>query len=223
MREWMRKAAEANRAYRDGAFDEAAEGYQALLEAGARTGDVYFNLGSAHYQAGRPGPAAWAWESAIRARPGDEEARSHLERLRAEVGARAEPRPLAHRVGARIDGNLAGLLLLLGWTAFLALLFLRLRRLGGRSAGFAAGLALLVALVGGVGLGLVEAERRAGWAVILVPVEARLAPHEGAQSLLSLEEASRVRIERREGGWALLRLGEEARGWVPASAVAEVE
>lgn len=221
MSELLRRAAEANRAYREGEFATAAEGYRALMDGGARSGDLYFNLGSALYQDGRPGEAAWAWERALRMEPGDEAALSQLERVRGELGVGAEPLPFAHRLGARLDGNLCSLLLLVAWIAFCGLLLLR-RRIGPRVASLAAAIALLGALLGGTGLYLVEAERRAGWAVVIRSVEARLAPHEEAESLSSLKEASRVRIARREGDWALLRLGESARGWVPGSAVAEI-
>lgn len=222
----MQRAAAASRAYREGRFEEAAAAYEAMVEAGAGSGDVWFNLGNSHYHAGAKGKAAWAWESALRANPGDEAARQQLETLRAEVQhARVADRTLLEGIGARLDAEVAAHLLLIAWIFGCGILLLRRGLRSGwrrRFTAFLAALALVGAAFGGAGVALAELERRAGWAVVLRPVEARLAPHEGAEVLTRLGETSRVRLLRREGGWVLLRLGEEAAGWVQEEAVAAI-
>src|SRR5690606_7900599 len=80
------RAAAAAQAYRDGAYEEAVQDYQALVDAGAGSADVWFNLGNAHYHTGARGKAAWAWENALRLAPRDEVVRRQLENLRAEAG-----------------------------------------------------------------------------------------------------------------------------------------
>src|SRR5690606_2150151 len=128
-------AARAHRAFHEGDYQGAALHFERLVELGAGSADVWFNLGAAHYRAGRKGHAAWAWENALRVDPGDEEARAALERLREEL-PRAEVRiqaPLLDELGARLDGDLAAIFLLFGWgfgCAFLALGRLRSARRG---------------------------------------------------------------------------------------------
>lgn len=222
----MQRAAVAAQAYREGRFEEAARGYESLVEAGARSADVWFNLGNAHFHAGAKGKAAWAWENALRADPGDEAVRQQLEHLRSEVGeARVVSASTLHGIGARLDGGTAAHLLLLGWIFGCGILLLRTRlraRWRRVFAAFLAGLALLVAAVAGAGLALVELDRRAGWAVVIEPVELLLAPHEGAEGIVRLAETSRVRILRREGGWCLVHLDEGSSGWAPAAAIAAI-
>jgi len=218
-------AAKAHRAFREGDYDVAARHFEKLVEMGAGSADVWFNLGAAHYRAGRKGRAAWAWENALRVDPTDEEARASLERLREEL-PRAEVRvqaPLLDELGARLDGDAAAILLLAGWS--LGCAFLALRRLLSARRGLAtalAVLALLVAAVGAAGLYLVERNLRAGWAVVLEPVDLRAAPHDGAEAVRALPEGARVRVERQEGGWALLREEAGPGGWVPAEALGRV-
>lgn len=225
MSEVWSTAARAHRAFHEGDYQGAALHFERLVELGAGSADVWFNLGAAHYRAGRKGHAAWAWENALRVDPGDEEARAALERLREEL-PRAEVRiqaPLLDELGARLDGDLAAIFLLFGWgfgCAFLALGRLRSARRG-LASGLAA-LALLVAAVGAAGLYLVERNLRAGWAVVLEPVDLRAAPHGEAETVRALAEGARVRIERLEGRWALLRAGAGPGGWVPAEALGKV-
>lgn len=225
MSEIWRTAAKAHRAFREGEFSEAARHFEELVEQGAGSADVWFNLGAAHYRAGRKGKAAWAWENALRVDPGDEEARAGLERLRAEL-PRAEVRveaPLVEEIGARLDGNTTALFLLLGWGFGCAFLVLGRRLRAHRTlASLLAALAFLAALVGGAALYLVERHRSAGWAVVLEPAQLRSAPHDGAEAIRPLAEGSRVRVERFDGSWALLRGGEGPGGWVPSAALGKI-
>lgn len=219
----LQQAAAAARAYREGDFAAAARGFEALVEAGAGSADVWTNLGNAHFHAGELGKAAWAWENALRTRPGDEAVRAQLAGLRADAeGVQVVPGSAFHRIGARLDPGVAADLLLGGWILACGLLLVRTQLGTGWRRGLAGALAafsLVVALFGGAGLLLVEADRRAGWAVVVDPVVARAAPHEEAEVLARLGAGSRVRILRQEGGWSFLLLGEEARGWAPAAQV----
>ncbi len=85
--------AEANEAAFARRYDEAAQEYERLIEAGVEDADVEFNLGTVHAQADRLGPAIQHFERALRLRPGDDEAQRSLEdarRVLAERRARAE-------------------------------------------------------------------------------------------------------------------------------------
>lgn len=220
------RAAAAAQAYRDGAYEEAVQDYQALVDAGAGSADVWFNLGNAHYHTGARGKAAWAWENALRLAPRDEVVRRQLENLRAEAGVvRPAGDSVLHGVAARLDPAGFALVLLAGWIVGCGLVILRphLRAPWRKTvAGLFAGLAFAGAVVGGTGLALVEWDRRAGWAVAIESVDLRQAPHEGAGVVGRLEEAARVRILRREGSWVLLDLGAGRTGWSRAGAIAPI-
>ena len=42
----------ANQNYEAGQFEQAAAGYEAIIEAGVRNSDVYYNLGNAYFKQG---------------------------------------------------------------------------------------------------------------------------------------------------------------------------
>lgn len=75
----------ANRAMLAENFDEAVEGYQRLVEAGLVHPDLYFNLATAYYRQGRKGLAVLFYEKTLDLNPGDEGARSNLERIRKDL------------------------------------------------------------------------------------------------------------------------------------------
>ena len=45
----------ANRAYADGKYEDAIEMYLSIINEGMESGEVYFNLGNAHYKANQVG------------------------------------------------------------------------------------------------------------------------------------------------------------------------
>ena len=54
---WEESFFKANQAYKDGQFDAAVEGYEALIGSGHAGGDLFFNLGNAYFRQDKLG---WA-------------------------------------------------------------------------------------------------------------------------------------------------------------------
>ena len=81
---------EANTLYANGDYSEASQGYSELLQAGHRSGDVYYNLGNALYREGRLGHAVLAWEIALQLKPRDGDAKANV-RMARELGGDSEP------------------------------------------------------------------------------------------------------------------------------------
>lgn len=59
----------ANTAYESGAFGDAVEGYQALVEAGVQDASLFYNLGNAYYKLGEFGYAVLYYERSLRLDP----------------------------------------------------------------------------------------------------------------------------------------------------------
>jgi tetratricopeptide (TPR) repeat protein len=78
----------ANAAFAAGRYDDAAAAYRALADTTPRV-DVYFNLGTAEANAGRLGPAVWAFEQALVLDPADDDARHNLESVRLSAASRS--------------------------------------------------------------------------------------------------------------------------------------
>ena len=60
-----------NRAYTEGRYQEAVEGYLKILDQNLESGEVCFNLGNAYYKLGQIGPAMLYYEKARKYLEGD--------------------------------------------------------------------------------------------------------------------------------------------------------
>jgi len=69
---------EANSAYRDGRYHDAACLYQRIIDAGYATGDLYYNLGNTFFKNGAVGSAILNYRKALMLTPRHEDAQSNL-------------------------------------------------------------------------------------------------------------------------------------------------
>lgn len=76
---------QANKLYEQGKYDEAAAAYQALLQRGAVSPVVYFNLGNAWFKSGQTGRAIAAYRQAEHLAPRDPNVRFNLQFARKKV------------------------------------------------------------------------------------------------------------------------------------------
>lgn len=227
----------AGEAYARGDYEEAAEGYRRLLDAGVRDPDVHYDLALTELRREDFGRAIQHLRIALTLRPGDDEAQATLAAARtALVSARAESEGTAVvQEGAPIMEVLGGRFTeaTLAW-ATLALLFLTLLALVLRSrmrgsARLASGVAaaLLVPLFLLAGLGVLERRGAFRDGPRAVMLEDRTPLREGP------DERAQVRSEAREGEeaillgaderWRRVRLRDGRQGWTPASAVGLVD
>jgi hypothetical protein len=73
------------------AFDEAATRFEQLIDDGVVNGALHYNLGNAHLQAGRLGPAILSYRRAEQLIPGDPRLRHNLEYARSLRTSRIAP------------------------------------------------------------------------------------------------------------------------------------
>jgi len=84
---------DANRAYLEGKYDVAAQKYQQLIENGAISGEVYFNLGNSYYKLNQFGLAILYYEKANRFLQGDEALEKNLKLARLRTIDEIDPIP----------------------------------------------------------------------------------------------------------------------------------
>jgi len=77
----------ANRLYEQGKFTEATVAYEKMIQSGAVSSAVYFNLGNAYFKSGRLGRAIAALRHAETLAPRDPDVRANLQFVRARVQA----------------------------------------------------------------------------------------------------------------------------------------
>jgi tetratricopeptide (TPR) repeat protein len=84
---------DANRAYLEGRYDEAAQKYLQLIDKGVASGEVYFNLGNSYYKMNQYGLAILYYEKANRFLQGDEALEKNLKLARLHTIDEIEPIP----------------------------------------------------------------------------------------------------------------------------------
>ena len=77
----------ANSLYAQGQYAEAVEAYEAVLQSGLASGNIYFNLGNAYFKAGQAGRAILNYERARRFLPSDPDVAANLQFARSRTGA----------------------------------------------------------------------------------------------------------------------------------------
>lgn len=223
--------AAANRAYKQGRYDQAIPLYEALVATGVVNEELFYNLGNAYFRAGRLGPAIYQYERALRIDPGHDDARYNLEIARQVVAERVADR----LKGAENDPWWVRLAiffsmsqLTIGFLILDVLLFAGLIALRFLATGFAR--SALIATVAFVGLAM------AGSLVLLraqvyvheqvhqgIIIADQVVMREGADQRSAergkLHPGVRVRLSGREPGWWRIRLANGMEGWVPDTAV----
>lgn len=215
-------AEDVNAAFAADDLPRADAAIGALLDGGATTADVYFNLGNLRFRQERVPEAVLAWRCAEARAPRDPDVAANLDFARrtlkrAEAPARPYPSwaPLQALLtpdeGQWLGAGLAGL----AWLVLAAALSgpLRERLAWARiPAGLAVGLGVLVGL-GGWAQGRVP-----GIAVVLQPTHAT-SDLGGGSTLFELPAGAEVRVLDAGGGQLLVGADDARRGWVPSSAV----
>jgi len=225
--------AEANRLYEAGQFAGAAVGYQALVDAGAHDGRLYYNLGDAYFKRGDLGRAILNFCRAQRLLPRDGDVAANLRLARAKTLDRIETE----------DTGIVGFIRrAVGWSAL--------------DEAAIATLALWVALCGLVSAAIVWPARRRLWLYLTVVVAVLLflgvltvgvkwmdehGPSSGRPAVVVAEEVAvhsgpgddylaeftlhagaEVRVVERRAGWVRIALPGDLQGWTPGEAVIEI-
>jgi hypothetical protein len=223
--------AAANRAYKEGRYDQAIALYEALDATEVEHEDLYYNLGNAYFRAGRLGPAIYQFERALRLDPGHQDARYNLDIARQVVAERvvdrlkgAESDPWWVRLATFFSvSQLTVGFLLLDLVLFGSLIALRFLATGfARSALIAAAGFVGVALVGSMVLLRVQLHVHAEVHQAIVIAD-QVIMREGADARSAergkLHPGVRVRLRGQEPGWLRIQLANGMEGWVPDTAI----
>jgi len=222
----------ACKAYEQGHWDEAADGFRGLLRYGIEDGRLEYNLANSEYKRGHLGEAILHYERARRLMPGDPEIAGNLALARSKIrdvvveddpaGALRLVRSAQDRLGVSAQAALvlAGVWLIAGIVTWC----------GSRPRGFtpAWGWTLASAVIV---TGLSFLSWQASWArlagtpaaVILKPsVEALAGPGMNNAPLFTLHEGTTVSIQSEREGWLQVALPNGLSGWVVRDAADRV-
>lgn len=69
---------EGNSYYNDANYEEAIKKYEAIINNGKHSAEVYFNLGNAHYKLSHIAPSIYYYEKALQLSPNDKEIKNNI-------------------------------------------------------------------------------------------------------------------------------------------------
>lgn len=213
----------ANQAYDQGKFAEAKNGYEKLIESGAGSANVYYDLGNADFRIGSAGRAILNYERALALSPRHPEALANLKLLREQNGAKLLPISWNSRLAHLLTVDIWTILTAVtGWIVLFGFVLLVTSR---RSENFGLWILTLFSAVlcAVAGVSLWSISKDQALAVITAKqTEARLAPAESAGVAAPLTAGSQVRVLSERGEWIYCELPDLGRGWIPEGAVERV-
>ncbi len=215
----------ANTLYQDGKYEEALKTYGEILNLGAESADLYYNMGNAAFRSNNIGYAVLYYEKALKVDPGHEDARNNLEYISAyrvdtfdpvpELFIRSWARALVNGLPEKTWSILAILLFV---TVLLNLLvYIFSNRMGLKKAGFFAALTgillFTVTFTSAISRHRKMVHPEAG--VIVTPsVIVRSSPSETGTELFVLHEGTKVKVNEEVGGWQNIRIVDGREGWI---------
>ena len=218
---------QGNQRYQEGDFAGALENYQAVLQAGFESADLYYNLGNAYFKTGNLGRSILSYERALRLRPADPDIQANLELARSIKTDEIEPLPrfwvfsvvswwvnLLPRRGLALVVLLSYLLAAGG---LCARILSRRENLARRATWLAGGASVVLVLMGATLLAREEVVAKTRWAIVLSgEVAVQSAPSaEDDLTLFHIHEGTKVRLDQVTEGWSEVVLEDGRVGWVP--------
>ena len=220
----------ANTLYTQGQYAEAAEAYEAVLQSGLVSGNLYFNLGNAYFKAGQVGRAILHYERARRFLPSDPDLATNLRFARSLTGAEVcrSPLwqglvfPLAHRVATDQLVWLTSMAYTLIFGVFAVCRLWPRRPQWLRSVGWGVAACLVV-----LTLSLAQQLRTSEWqqhAVVLTQEDTpvRFEPAVSGTVHFSVTQGTRVRVLDIRAGWWQVARCDGRRGWVEKDTLEEL-
>ncbi|HEY8835010.1 MAG TPA: tetratricopeptide repeat protein [Chthoniobacterales bacterium] len=217
--------AKANQAYNEAHFQEAAEGYEALVQSGHWNANLFYDLGNAYYRLGNFGKAVLNYERALALDPRQPEADANLRLARDEARALELRKDWIERYASMATVKQYSIAAAVGlWLAVFvtAHLVLSHRRSAGRIALIVIG--VLVCGASAFAISTLESGTRGNALAVVTAkeTEARLATADNAKSILLLPAGSEIKILSERGDWIYAALPNDQRGWIPSSSAERV-
>jgi len=220
---------QANKAYTDGKYQEAVNLYQQILQKGAVSGEVSFNLGNAYYKLNQVGRAILYYEKAKLYLANDEALEQNLKIARLKIVDKIEPVPKLFLVewwNAAINiftlNFFAWLCLgLFGLTLFWLALYLFLTRPLFIRLTWVTSVVFIIFL--GLFIGKIYQFETTQYGIIFADkISVVGEPTLTGQELFILHQGTRVKINRSLEGWYEISLEDGKTGWIKADGLESI-
>lgn len=217
-------------AYKEGTYREAISDWKQILDSGAHSASLYFNLGNAYYKLNEIGPSIYYYEKALQLSPGDSDIKNNL--AFAENARIDAIEPLPRTVFAVWYKKVSGIYSFEAWavvTICFSSLFVLLFLLYYFSASETRKRALFVGALFSIFLSVVtlalsfmthrDAVRDQPAIIFAESVEVRDAPSVGGETSFIIHEGTKVQLLEEDSDWARVKLIDGKDGWIPKTSM----
>lgn len=218
--------AKANSLYTAESYQEAADSYEAILQSGQHSAEVYFNLGNSYYKLNNVGPAIYNFEKALQLDPNNKDFKNNLkfaEQLRVDAVEKAQTNPLNEFLentfkSLSVD-NWAYLSILLALIAILLfILYHYAATTGKKRLFFVLSIVFLLATIFSIAgasysQNLIENNQQA--IVYSNETVTRSEPKNSAESSFLIHEGTKVTIIEEYENWAKIEVANGSQSWMP--------
>ncbi|MDR2579070.1 MAG: BatD family protein [Chitinispirillales bacterium] len=223
----------ANNFYANNQFDSALVYYTRILDAGVKNSAVLYNMGNSHYRLQRPGLARLHYERAAILAPNDPDIQANIDFVKSIIVDRAVETQddfefltaVAYNIHTLLPLNiqLIALCALLFVLSLIAALMLMKKGLARLWLAYAAVLCALLTAVVGVSAGYkIYAIESRQYAIIMTQsLDAKNQPA-GTQTLFTVHEGTKLRVNKTVGEWSLVSLPNGASGWVTTASLGRI-
>ena len=219
-----------NDAYAKGDFVAAAQAYNAVLDAGYESADLYYNLGNVYYRQEEYGLSILNYERALRLKPNFRDAKQNLDLADSKTEDQIAALPeiflaqWAHSVVAWFSptGWRICTLILLALLGTAVVLFLLSRDYAWRKGALIGCIVTLVFLLLCIACTISASVRynRHNQAIVTAPMAVvKSSPEENSIDKLVLHEGTKVNIEETLGEWHKIQIADGNNGWLQTDEV----
>lgn len=221
---------QGNDAYSKSDFVGAANAYNAILESGFFSADLYYNLGNAYYRQEEYGLAILNYERALRLKPNFRDARHNLQIATSKTEDEITALPELFIV--QWTRSATALLSPTGWRVTLLVLFavlatlvvfvFLLRDYAGRRRALLGSIVttFLIAIALSCTIAASLRERSHDDAIVTTPMlVVKSSPESGSIDKMILHEGTKVTIDETLGEWHKIHIADGNTGWVSANEV----
>ncbi|MCF2594118.1 tetratricopeptide repeat protein [Bacteroides caecigallinarum] len=222
---------EADKAYQENDFKGAIEKYEAILEGGQESADMYYNLGNSYYKNKDIAKAVLNYERALLLSPGDEDIRYNLEMAKSKTIDKVTPKSEIFIV--TWVNSIRDLMSESSWAGFAVVCFIFFllgtsayifgNKIVIRKTGFSLAVVFLVLTV--VANMFADSQKdklvnRTGAIIMQPSVTVKSTPDDSGTDLFVLHEGTKVYInDNSMKGWKEVSLEDGSRGWVSTESI----
>jgi tetratricopeptide (TPR) repeat protein len=212
----------ANKLYGQGKFPEAAGVYEKMIQSGAVSPALYFNLGDAYFKSAQIGHAIAAYRRAAQMTPRDADIRANLQFARNQVTGPTMPASRWEKALSQLSLNeWTWLTVLAFWTLFIFLAVRQLRPQW-RNSGFVLGAAAAFVIFG-AGLGVMVFLHHQDLAVVVDrQATIRTGPFEESPDSFTANDGAELQVLDQKDNWLQVTDGHGRVGWLKREIVAVI-